>query len=599
MKQGESAQQILKRVFGYDDFRGNQEEVIRNVVSGNNVFVLMPTGGGKSLCYQIPALMLAGVAIVVSPLIALMQDQVMALRQLGVEAVMLNSSLSAREAMLAQEMIKSGQADIVYIAPERLLSESSLALFQQTKISLIAIDEAHCVSSWGHDFRPEYTRITEFAEHFPKVPRIALTATADKPTRRDIITRLGLGDAEIFVANFDRPNISYAIVERNNPKQQLLTFIKENHLQDSGIVYCISRKKTDETAAWLREEGFHALPYHAGMGAKQRAHNQDRFLKEENIIMVATIAFGMGIDKPNVRFVAHLNIPKNIESYYQETGRAGRDGLPANAWMVYGLNDVVMLRRWIEESQASDEQKRIEQQKLNSLLGLCEASTCLRQILLNYFGDKIDACGNCANCLNPPETFVATIVAQKAISVAYRTGQRFGVNYLIDVLLGVENERIKSWNHHTLKIYGGGSELKRNDWQGVFRQLVAMALLEVDITEYGGLHITAKGMDFLKEKQELRLRRLVKKVKKQIKEKAELVNLDGEEQELYESLKAKRLELAKAQNVPPYVIFHDKTLNQMANIRPSNKAELALISGVGEVKIEKYGEAFLEIILAA
>lgn len=597
-KEAKQAKKILKQVFGYNNFRAEQEEIISNLISGNNSFVLMPTGGGKSLCYQIPALLLEGTAIIVSPLIALMQDQVETLKQLGVEAVMLNSSLSEKEAIEAKGKIRSGTAKLVYVAPERLLLESSLELFSHAKISLIAIDEAHCVSAWGHDFRPEYVRLTEFADHFPNTPRIALTATADKPTRKDILEKLGLTDAKIFISGFDRPNIHYAIVERRNPKKQLLDFIKENHQGDSGIVYCISRNKVEETADWLKSEGFNAFPYHAGMNTKIRAENQDKFIKDENVIIVATIAFGMGIDKPNVRFVAHLNIPKNIESYYQETGRAGRDGLPANAWMVYGLNDVVMLRKWIDTSEAHDNQKRIEQQKLNSLLGLCESSTCLRQTLLSYFGDKSDPCGNCSNCLNPPETFEATIEAQKALSAAYRTGQRFGVSYLIDILLGITNDRIINFGHNNLNVFGKGDELKRNDWQSIFRQLVARGLLTVDIAEYGGLHITEEGMKFLKEKQEIRLRRLITKTKtkKEKKQGADIINLSKQELDLFTKLKNKRLELAKSQNIPPYIIFHDKTLNQMASIKPKNKADLANISGVGESKIEKYGDVFLKVI---
>lgn len=591
--------EILKKTFGYDEFRGDQEKIINAVISGKNAFTLMPTGGGKSLCYQIPALCLDGLTIVVSPLIALMQDQVSALKQLGVSAAAINSNIDWSELQETKNLIAENKIDLLYVAPERLLMGEFLELLSHLKISLFAIDEAHCVSQWGHDFRPVYAELKILAERFPKVPRIALTATADEAVRKDIVSCLALEDAETFIASFDRPNITYMITPRQNSRKQLLDFIRENHAGHNGIVYCLSRKSTEETAGWLKQEGFNAFAYHGAMTAKIRQKNQEKFLLQDDVIMVATVAFGMGIDKPDVRFVAHLNVPKNIESYYQETGRAGRDGLPANAWMSYGLNDIAAQRNFIEESESGENQKRIERQKLNSLLGMCEAVTCRRQILLEYFGDSCAPCGNCDNCLNKPETFDGTIAAQKAISCVYRTDQRFGVGYLIDVLLGLENERMVNFNHDKISTFGIGKEFSKAEWNSIFRQLVAMNFLKVDISGYGGLQITASGRTFLKQKEEIQLRKYVGKKAGATKEKKakKVFELSGEvEDDLFAQLRAKRLEIAKEQKVPPYVVFHDKTLVEMVKTRPQTLEGLGKLSGVGEAKMKKYGEIFLELV---
>ena len=509
----ESALSVLQRVYGYRSFRGEQAEIVEHVIFGRNAFVLMPTGGGKSLCYQIPALLRDGVGIVISPLIALMQDQVDALKQLGVRAAAINSSMASGEIEKVKRGIRAGEFDLVYVAPERLLMEDFLALLRESKIALFAIDEAHCVSQWGHDFRPHYTQLAVLAEMFPGVPRLALTATADTPTRKDIVERLQLADGRTFVAGFDRPNINYTILLKENPQKQILQFIRESHPRDSGIVYCLSRKMTDEMAEWLVTQGFKALPYHAGMASEDRSRNQDRFLREDNIIMVATIAFGMGIDKPDVRFVAHMNIPKNIEAYYQETGRAGRDGLPANALMLYGMPDAALQRNFIDESDAPETQKRIEHQKLNALLGLCEAASCRRKIVLEYFGDQSEPCGNCDTCLSPPVTFDGTVAAQKALSCSYRTGQRFGVGYLIDVLLGKSDERMVRFGHDKISTFGIGGEYSKSEWQSVFRQLVALHLLTSDGSDFGGLKLTEKGHGFLKQRENLQLRKFTGKPK--------------------------------------------------------------------------------------
>ena len=601
MKKDKSPSYILKHIFGYDSFRAPQEEIIDHIISGKNACVLMPTGGGKSLCYQVPALCLDGLTVVISPLIALMQDQVGALKLLGVKAEAINSAMSPSQIFNVKNLIKNNELNLLYVSSERLLIPDFLEFLNNIKISLFAIDEAHSISQWGHDFRPVYTELAILSERFPNTPRLALTATADIPTRKDILEKLKITDAKIFVNSFDRPNISYTIVPRQNSKKQFLEFIKENHPNDSGIIYCISRNKTDETCKWLQAEGFKAYAYHAGMDAKMRENNLQKFLEEDGVIMVATIAFGMGIDKPDVRFVAHLNIPRNIEAYYQETGRAGRDGLPSSAWMSYGLNDVALQRNFIEESNAPENQKRIERQKLNSLLGLCEAATCRRQILLEYFGENSRVCGNCDICLNKPETFDGSIAAQKAISAVYRTDQRFGVAYLIDVLLGNEDERIKNFRHNQLSLFGIGKEFSKNEWQAIFRQLVAMNLLKVDMAGHGGLKITDSGMQFLRNRKTLQLRKAQEKIKKTKEIKTLKTSLDlnlnnEEEKKLFIELKAKRLEIAKSKNLPPYVIFHDKTLLEMVKLKPQSIDEMLKISGVGEAKAKSYGKIFLDII---
>ena len=474
--------EVLERVFGYDAFRGEQESIIDHVAGGGDALVVMPTGGGKSLCYQVPALLRDGVAVVVSPLIALMQDQVDALLQAGVRAAYLNSTLTFAEVRAIETDARAGSLDLLYVAPERLMGERTLALLDTIRVALFAIDEAHCVSQWGHDFRPEYLQLSVLHERYPDAPRIALTATADAPTRREIAERLGLGDARVFVSGFDRPNIRYAIVPKQNPRNQLLRFLDAGHRGHAGIVYCLSRRKVEETAGWLRERGYDALPYHAGMSADERKRHQDAFVREDAVVIVATIAFGMGIDKPDVRFVAHLDLPKSIESYYQETGRAGRDRAPSDAWMAYGLSDVVTLRQMVEGSGAEEQRKRIEVRKLDALLGLCELTTCRRLALLAYFGEeRADPCGNCDNCIAPPEAWDATEAAQKALSCVYRTGQRFGAGYVIDVLRGSDSERIRNFGHHRLSTFGIGTDIDANTWRSVFRQLVARGLMRVDV----------------------------------------------------------------------------------------------------------------------
>jgi len=591
---------VLTRVFGYSSFRGLQAQVIERVLAGGDSLVLMPTGGGKSICYQVPALCRPGVGVVISPLIALMQDQVTALRQAGVDAAALNSSLDPYEARDIEDRLRAGALDLIYVAPERLLTAHFLEMLDHIEIALFAIDEAHCVSQWGHDFRPEYMELNILAERFPGVPRIALTATADGPTRGDILDRLRLPADGLFIAGFDRPNIRYRIQPKAaNVRQQLKGFLKD-HQGAAGIVYCLSRAKVEETAAWLSNEGYPSLPYHAGLEKGVRAHHQNRFLIEDGLIIVATIAFGMGIDKPDVRFVAHLDLPKSIEAYYQETGRAGRDGLPAEAWMAYGLQDVVKLSQFIENSEAPDAQKRVERQKLDALLGLAETSRCRRQVLLEYFGEELpEPCGNCDTCLEPIETFDGTEAARKALSCVYRTGEIFGAAYIIDVLLGGDTERIRKFGHDQLSTYGIGDEFSRNEWRSVFRQLVTQGLLTVDIAGHGGLKLGPDCRPVLRGEQSVDLRReaVREPVRRAAKSAATRPELEAPaDRELFEALRQRRAELAREQGVPPYVVFHDRTLAEMATVRPRDMDQMASINGVGASKLERYGDEFLAIV---
>jgi len=593
---------LLRQVFGYDYFRDHQEEIIHHILKGGDAFVLMPTGSGKSLCYQIPAMIRQGVGVVISPLIALMQDQVSALLQLGVRAAFLNSTLTPEEASRIERQLLNGELDLVYIAPERLLMERTMALLDRSSIALFAIDEAHCVSQWGHDFREEYLKLSILHQRFPDVPRVALTATADGPTRREIVERLNLQEARLFVSGFDRPNIRYRIVPKLNPKQQLWTFLQSEHPHDAGIVYCLSRKKTEEVAEWLTDQGRVALPYHAGMETTTRQLHQDRFLREDGVIIVATIAFGMGIDKPDVRFVVHLDLPKSIEAYYQETGRAGRDELPADAFMTYGMADVAILRQLVDNSEADEAHKRLERQKLNALLGLCETTACRRQVLLEYFGDHLDEpCGNCDTCLTPVERWNGTKVAQKAIYCVYQTGQRFGVMHLVDILTGKSTERVRKWKHDRLTAFGRGNELSGAEWPSVFRQLVAMGLLAVDMEEHGGLKLTPDSRAVLQGNREVWLRkdpRPEKRPKPAPPPKpSEAVFVPRPDDDaLFEALRTLRMELAREAGVPPYIIFHDSTLKDMVRLRPRDLHELSLVSGVGKRKLDRCGEAFLRVI---
>ncbi|MBU2740884.1 DNA helicase RecQ [Acidithiobacillus thiooxidans] len=588
--------EILRHTFGYEQFRAPQEEVIATLMSGQDALVLMPTGGGKSLCYQIPAISRPGAGVVISPLIALMEDQVNALRQAGVAAAALNSSIQPREIRETEEALRSGQLDLLYIAPERLLQDRTLRLLQQCQVNLFAIDEAHCVSQWGHDFRPEYLQLKVLHERFPAIPRIALTATADPKTRLEIIERLGLQRARIFTRSFDRPNIRYHIHSSSQgARNALLRFIRDHHDGEAGIVYCLSRKRVEEIATWLQAEGLDALPYHAGLSADERRRHQQRFQRDEGVIIVATIAFGMGIDKPNVRFVAHLNLPKSIEAYYQETGRAGRDGLPAEAWMHYGLQDVVQLRQMIQQSEADQQRKQMEGQKLDAMLALCETTQCRRQTLLSYFGETLaQPCGNCDNCLTPPATWDATVAAQKALSAVHRTGQRFGVQYLVDVLLARDDPRIQQWGHHQLRVYGIGKELSANAWRALFRHLLLRGLVEVDSEGHGGLRLSPLSRPILRGEQTLTLRQ---HDNAQPRKKEKVQEIPASDKALWEDLRQHRRALAQTQGVPPYVIFHDATLMEMLRLRPLSLASLATVPGVGERKLAAYGESFLAILL--
>jgi ATP-dependent DNA helicase RecQ len=609
----EPALDILRNVYGYTGFRGDQAEVIGHVTGGGDALLLMPTGGGKSLCYQIPALLRPGTGIVVSPLIALMHDQVIALRELGIRAAFLNSSLPVDEARRIEAGFLQGAFDLLYLAPERLLQERTLDLLTQMHqhrngIALFAIDEAHCVSQWGHDFRPEYLQLAVLGERFAGVPRLACTATADPRTREEIVHKLGIGEGRVFVGGFDRPNIRYRVVQKNAPRQQLLRFLREEHAGHAGIVYCLSRKSTEQVAAFLSKEGIEAVPYHAGLSAADRQRHQQRFLREDSLVVVATIAFGMGIDKPDLRFVAHLDLPKSIEAYYQETGRAGRDGLPADAWMAYGLQDVVTLRRILDESTAEEAHKRIERQKLDAMLGYCEVTECRRRVLLQYFGETLDApCGNCDTCLDPVDTFDGTVAAQKLMSCVARTGQRFGAQHVIDVLLGHATERVRNLGHDRLSTFGIGDELDAFGWRSVARQLTARGLLALDPRGFGGLQLTPEAADVLKGDRELHLRRDVLKKKARSSAAttraasdalADLTGADADPaaENLFQRLRGLRRRLAEAQGVPPYVIFHDRTLAQMAVERPADATSLLALSGVGEKKLQRYGDAFLQEI---
>jgi ATP-dependent DNA helicase RecQ len=587
---------VLQSVFGYDGFRGQQEAIIGQLLSGRDALVLMPTGGGKSLCYQIPAMLRPGVGVVVSPLIALMKDQVDALLQVGVKAAFLNSSLTTVEARDVENQLLRGELDLLYVAPERLMTERFLELLERIQISLFAIDEAHCVSRWGHDFRPEYLQLSILAERFPTIPRIALTATADDITRREIVEKLCLQNAQQFISSFDRPNIRYTVVNKQNAKQQFMEFYQAQHDGDAGIVYCLSRKKVEDTAEWLSKRGVNALPYHAGLDIRTRQINQEKFLREEGIVMVATIAFGMGIDKPDVRFVTHLDLPKSIEGYYQETGRAGRDGLPSNAFMTYGLADVMLHRKMLEESQAGEMYKRVENQKLEKLIGFCETARCRRQVLLEYFGEPSQPCGNCDTCLQPVQTFDATIQAQKFLSTAVRTQQRFGAGHLIDILLGKMTPRVSELNHHTLTTFAIGQEMNEKQWRGVVRQLVGSGYLTTDEEGYGSLKLTPKSASVLKGQERLEFRQDIT-LKTERKQRPVQTELQGVDAELFVALRTLRADIAREQNVPAFVIFHDSTLRQMATDKPRSLTTFAKISGVGKQKLSSYGQAFVDVIL--
>jgi len=590
-----TAKNVLKEVFGYSEFRNQQEQIVENLIAGEDALVLMPTGGGKSLCYQIPSIIRPGTGVVISPLIALMEDQVNALRMLGVKAAYINSTLSVKETESVLADVESGKMDLLYMSPERLVSEDMQTFLKTVNVSLFAIDEAHCVSQWGHDFRKEYQQLSILSEHFPEVPRIALTATADERVRAEIVAELKLQNAQLYISSFDRPNIRYAIEEQERGKQQLAEFIHRNHSEDAGIVYCLSRRKVESVAEFLRSKGRKALPYHAGLSAKVRADHQKQFLMDDGVIIVATIAFGMGIDKPDVRFVAHFSMPKNIESYYQETGRAGRDGRPANAWMAYNYKDVVMQRQFIRDSEAGDQYKQVLHDKLDALVDLCEQLECRRISLLRYFAEDLDKpCGNCDNCLNPPEKIDATTEAQMALSAVYRTDQRFGMMYLIDVLIGsTSEERITEFKHDELNVFGLGKDHPKTWWRRLYRQLISLGYIEVD-EEFGALKLAEKAKKILTGGESFYLRDVVKAKNKTAQ--TDDLELGRHDTILWHALRKLRTDLAAEHGVPPYVIFSDASLLEMIRKRPVEGEKFMYISGVGEYKLAKYGEAFLKVI---
>jgi len=585
--------EVLRDTFGYDTFRSPQQEIVETVLGGDDALVIMPTGGGKSLCYQLPSLMLPGVTVVISPLIALMADQVASADQFGIRAAALHSNLATHEQIAIREQLLAGELNLIYLSPERVQQEETQQLLMQIQLSLVAIDEAHCVSQWGHQFRPDYLALDWFRRKRPEIPIIALTATANEQTREEIRSRLGMPEAAVFVAGFDRPNIYYQVQHRGNARDQLLKLLTA-HAGDCGIVYCLSRKKVEQTSAWLQTQGYDALPYHAGLSSDTRDNHQTRFLKEDSVIIVATIAFGMGIDKPDVRFVAHLDLPKSIEAYYQETGRAGRDGGPADAWMVYGLQDV-MLHRQMLSNQADPQQQRIEQHKLNTMLAFCELTSCRRQVLLSYFGDDLgEPCGHCDNCITPPDAWDATLLVQQLLSAIYRTGQRFGAGYVISVVRGGGDPRIERNQHDALQVFGIGKDLSEPEWRSVVRQLLVRGLIEADIEGHGGLRLTQACKPILRGEETISLSRTVAPVKTR-RRSATPEDLDYDEH-LYEQLRALRTELAEEEGIPPYVIFHDRSLKEMAAMKPDSLSAMLDISGVGQSKLTRYGERFLHVL---